>query len=178
MAGPSRSRGTVFAFCAALWFLAGGGGAQAQANSPGENGVGPQQSEPMTADDKAFDCAAFKQAIGAAADGFKPLRGATRQDDATIARYAVAAPLFGSCEILDKKKVGEVSYSCQASKLSLADLKATIDACLGDKAFARATNENPNTPYLVYNPRIDGAKARVMALATFGAKTLAIFSPR
>ncbi len=178
MAGPSRSRGTVFAFFAAFWLFSGTGAALAQANSLEEGGVGRQQSDPTVVDDKAFDCAAFKQAIGAAADGFKPMRGATSQDDATIARYAVTAPLFGSCEILDKKKVSEISYSCQAEKLSLADIKATIDACLGDKAFARATNENPNTPFLVYNPQIDGAKARVIALATFGKKTLVIFSPR
>ncbi len=169
LARPSRSRGTVFAFCAVLALGFSARAALAQTD---------QQPDPAFVDDKAFDCDAFKQAIGMAADGFKPLRGAMKQDDAAMTRYAVAAPLFGSCQILDKKKIGEISYSCQADKLNLADFKATIDACLGEKAFPRATNENPNTPFLVYNPRINGATARVMALVTFGKKTLVIFSPK
>jgi hypothetical protein len=41
-----------------------------------------------------------------------------------------------------------------------------------------ASNENPNTPYLRYNPRIGSATAQVMVLATFGKKTLVIFSPK
>jgi hypothetical protein len=86
--------------------------------------------------------------------------------------------LLGVCEILDKKKLNEISYSCQADKVSLADLKATVEACLGDKAFGMASNENPNTPYLRYAPLIGSASAQVVVLATFGKKTLVIFSPK
>ncbi len=82
--------------------------------------------------------------------------------------------LFGACEIVDKKKAGEIIYSCKADKLNLADIKATIEACLGDKAFAFAGNENPNTPFLSYSPRLGDARARVVALTTFGKSTLAI----
>ena len=89
----------------------------------------------------------------------------------------VASPLFGACEILEKKKINEISYSCQAAKLSLADIKATVEACLGDKAFGLASNENPNTPFLRYAPQIAGGKARVIAMTTFGKNTVAIFSP-
>ena len=106
------------------------------------------------------------------------MRGARKSDDDTIAIYGVALPLFGVCEILEKKKINEISYSCQAAKLSLADIKATVEACLGDKAFGLASNENPNTPFLRYAPQIGGAKARVIALTTFGKNTLVIFSPK
>jgi hypothetical protein len=40
------------------------------------------------------------------------------------------------------------------------------------------SNENPNTPYLRYTPRIGSGTARVVVLATFGKKTLVIFSPK
>jgi hypothetical protein len=151
--------------------------ALAQANRI-EESVGEKRAEAPPVDDKAFDCGAFTQAIGAAADGFTPLRGAMKSDDGAIALYGVALPLFGVCEILEKKKISEVSYSCQAAKLSLADIKATVDACLGDKAFGLASNENPNTPYLRYAPQIGGGKARVIVMTTFGKNTLVIFSPK
>jgi hypothetical protein len=175
--GPSRSRGTVVVV-AALWLAAGAGTAFAQANPIEERGLTERASEPAAVDDRAFDCAAFKQAIAYAADGFKALRGETKRDDESIAQYGVTSPLFGSCDILDKKKVGEISLSCQADKLSLADIKATVEACLGAQAFGNASNENPNTPYLRYDPQIGAARARVIVLATFGKKTLAIFNPR
>ena len=177
---PSRSRGTVFipAFFPLAFFLAGAGAAFAQAPPIEERGVSERTSEPDAVDDKAFDCAAFKQAISYAADGFKPLRGEIRRDDQSLAQYGVSSPLFGACEILDKKKLGEISFSCWADKLTLADIKATVEACLGAQAFGNASNENPNTPYLRYDPQVGAAKARVMVLATFGKKTLAIFNPR
>jgi hypothetical protein len=174
-AEPSRSRGAVFALSAAI-FLGLAGAALAQANPIEESGVGPKPGEPGAVDDKAFDCAAFKQALGAAPDAFKPLRGARFQDDESFARYAVTSPLFGACEILDKKKVGEISYSCQAEKLTLADLKATVESCLGELANGLSSNENPNTPYLRYSPLVGGVRGRVMVLATFGKKTLVIFN--
>jgi len=179
---PSRASGTVFAAFAAL-FLAGpiilaAGGACAQAPGVEERGLADKAPETAPVNDQAFDCAAFKQAIAAAAGGFAALRGESRSDDETKAVYGASAPLFGACEILDKKKVGEISYSCQADKLSLADLKATVEACLGDHAHGMASNENPNTPYLRYNPQIGSARAQVMVLATFGKKTLVIFNPK
>jgi hypothetical protein len=128
--------------------------------------------------DKAFDCPAFKAVIAAAPDGFAALRGAPTREEEAIAAYAVSAPLFGACEILDKKKVSETSYSCQAEKLDLADLKATIDSCLGESSQHYAANENPNTPYLRYNVPVAGRQARVIALKTFGKVTLAVFNPR
>ncbi len=152
--------------------------ALAQANQMEESGVGEKRPEQPDVNDKAFDCSAFKQALGAASDGFKTLRGAPIQDDETIARFSVTSPLFGACEILDKKKVGETSYSCQADKLTLADLKATVESCLGELANGLASNENPNTPYLRYSPLIGGVRGRMMVLATFGKKTLVIFKPR
>ena len=89
------------------------------------------------------------------------LRGDTRRaDDLWRQRNTCSA----SCEIVDKKKIGEIIYSCQAEKLSLADIKATVEACLGDKAFAFAGNENPNTPFLRYNPQlgdVQGARDRL-----------------
>ncbi|MCW2273546.1 hypothetical protein GJ654_05105 [Rhodoblastus acidophilus] len=129
-------------------------------------------------DDKAFDCPAFKAVIAAAPDGFASLRGAVVRDEDSVAAYAVPAPLFGACEILDKKKISEISYSCQAEKLDLADLKATLDSCLGESAQRYASNENPNTPYLRYNVPVAGRQARVIALKTFGKITLAVFNPR
>ena len=176
---PSRIRGTVF--CVALGIACGAFmpvSARAQANNIEESGVSEKRGEAPAIDDKAFDCGAFTQAIGAAGDGFKSLRGASKSDDDTKAIYGVASPLFGVCEILEKKKINEVSYSCQAGKLSLADIKATVEACLGDKAFGLASNENPNTPFLRYSPQIGGGKARVIAMTTFGKNTLVIFSPK
>jgi hypothetical protein len=173
---PSRSRGTVLTVFAALWLTTGA--AFAQAPGVEERGLSDKSPESAPVNDEAFDCAAFKQAIGAAADGFAPLRGERQRDDNNIAVFAVSAPLFGACEILDKKKLNEISYSCQADKASLADLKATVEACLGDQAHGMASNENPNTPYLRYDPQIGPAKARVMVLATFGKKTLVIFNPK
>ena len=152
--------------------------ALAQTNQIEESGVVEKRAEAPAVDDKAFDCSAFTQAIGAAADGFKRLRETMKSDDDAIAIYGVALPLFGVCEILEKKKISEINYSCQAEKLSLADIKATVEACLGDKAFGLASNENPNTPYLRYAPQIGGAKARVIVMTTFGKNTLAIFSPK
>jgi len=128
--------------------------------------------------DKAFDCPAFKAVIAAAPDGFVAFRGAVIREEEALSAYAVPAPLFGACEILDKNKVAEVSYSCQAEKLDLADLKATIDSCLGESAQRYAGNENPNTPYLRYNVPVAGRQARVIAMKTFGKVTLAVFNPR
>jgi hypothetical protein len=162
---------------ALAWLCLGGGYAFAQANNI-EEGIGDRRGESATIDDKAFDCAAFKKLIAAASGGFTSYRGAQRSDGDAIATYAVTEPLFGYCEITDKKKIGEIIYSCQADKLSLADMKATIDACLGASGFAYAGNENPNTPFLRYDPRIGDAKARVLALTTFGKKTLAIMNPK
>jgi hypothetical protein len=176
-AGPSRSRGAVFALFAAFGLCLGSGSALAQANGIEEGGVGEKRPE-QAVDDKAFDCAAFKQALAAASDGFRPLRGASIQDDETMARFGVTSPLFGACEILDKKKVREVSYSCQAQKVSLADLKATVESCLGELANGLASNENPNTPYLRYSPLVGGVRGRVMVLATFGKQTLVIFNAK
>ncbi len=172
---PSRLRGAVFLL---FWLAAGTGVACAQANTIEEGGVTEKRGEAPPVDDKAFDCGAFKQAIGAAPGGFVALRGAKKSDGETMDVYAANLPLFGSCEILDKKKVGEISYSCQAGKLTLADLKATVEGCLGDKAFGLASNENPNTPFLRYSPQVDGGKARVIAMTTFGKTTLVIFNLR
>jgi hypothetical protein len=169
---------------AALWLAATAalsliaGGASAQAPGVEERGLADKAPGTEAVNAEAFDCGAFKQAIAAAAEGFAPLRGERRRDDANIASYGVTAPLLGVCEILDKKKLNEISYSCQADKISLADLKATVEACLGDKAIGMASNENPNTPYLRYTPRIGSATARVVVLATFGKKTLVIFNPK
>ncbi len=173
---PSRASGTVFAAFAALFLAA----CPALSQTPGveERGLADKAPESAAVNDQAFDCGAFKQAIGAAAGGFAALRGESRSDDEIKAVYGVSAPLFGACEILDKKKLNEISYSCQADKLSLADLKATVEACLGGEAHGMASNENPNTPYLRYNPQIGSAKAQVMVLATFGKKTLVIFNAK
>ncbi|MGO9389308.1 hypothetical protein [Rhodoblastus sp.] len=188
---PSRASGTAFvAFAAfflaggAILFTAGGailftaGGAWAQAPGVEERGVSDKSPESGPVNDQAFDCPAFKQTIATAGAGFAALRGESRSDDETKAIYGVSVPLFGTCAILEKKKLNEISYSCQADKLSLADLKATVEACLGDDAHGMASNENPNTPYLRYNPQIGSAKAQVMVLATFGKKTLVIFNPK
>jgi hypothetical protein len=148
----------------------------AQANGLEEGGVVDKRGEPTPIDDKAFDCLAFKTLIGGAGGGFKAIRGALRSERDTVATYAVTESLFGSCEITEKKKIGEIIYSCEAAKLELADIKATVEACLGDQAFGYAGNENPNTPFLRYNPRIGETRARVLALTTFGKKTLAIMA--
>lgn len=150
------------AFAASVLFQAGGGPAFAD----------------DTVNDKAFDCPTFKGVIAAAPDGFASLRGAAVRDEDGVAAYAVPAPLFGACEIIDKKKISEISYACQAEKLDLADLKATLDSCLGESAQHYAANENPNTPYLRYNVPVAGRQARVIALKTFGKVTLAVFNPR
>jgi hypothetical protein len=154
------------------------GSALAQAPGVEERGFADKLPDSDAVNAEAFDCGAFKQAIAAASEHFAPLRGERRRDDDNIASYGVTAPLLGVCEILEKKKLNETSYSCQADKLSLADLKATVEACLGEKAFGMASNENPNTPYLRYNPRLGPASAQVMVLSTFGKKTLVIFSPK
>jgi hypothetical protein len=164
---PSRSRGTVF--FAAL--LAGGllvpAAARAQANE-----------QPPPVQDQAFDCVAFKQAIAAAGDGFAALRGARKSDSDSVAISEVNAPLIGACQIVDKKKINETSFSCESGKMNIADAKATVEACLGDAAKGLASNENPNTPYLRYTVQIDGVKARVIVLNTFGKTTLAIFTQK
>jgi hypothetical protein len=150
------------AFAASVLFQAGGGPAFAEDK----------------VNDKAFDCPAFKAVIAAAPDGFASLRGALVREEEALAAYAVPAPLFGACEILDKKKIFEISYACQAENLSLADLKATIDSCLGETARRYAGNENPNSPYLRYDAPVAGRMARVLALKTFGKVTLAVFNPK
>jgi hypothetical protein len=182
------------ALAALVLFQAGGGPVFAQQNSieesgaldrrqapPAVEGKAPPADDgkaPAQIDDKAFDCPAFKAVIAAAPDGFASLRGAAARDEETMSSYAVPSPLFGACEILDKKKVSEISYSCQAERLDLADLKATIDSCLGESAQHYASNENPNTPYLRYNVPVAGRLARLMVLKTFGKLTLAVFNPR
>ncbi|MBB4198199.1 hypothetical protein CCR94_09485 [Rhodoblastus sphagnicola] len=171
-----------FIALALVLFQAGGGPVVAQAQSQGqsieESGALDRRAPTEPVDDKAFDCPAFKVVIAAAPDGFAALRGAVAREDETLAAYSVASPLFGACEILDKKKISEISYSCQASSLDLADVKATIDSCLGESAQHYASNENPNTPFLRYNVAVAGRQARVMALKTFGKVTLAVFNPR
>lgn len=169
---PSRSRGTAFLLALCL-----SGPALAQ-QKPLEETLPDRQADQAAVQDKAFDCDAFKKAISAASDGFRPLRASTRSSNATVAVYEVNAPLFGVCEIFEKKVIGEIGYSCEAEKLSLADIKATVEACLGDRAFGLASNENPNTPYLRYNPDLGGARARVAAFNNFGAKTLVILAPK
>ncbi|MDI9847156.1 hypothetical protein QM467_03660 [Rhodoblastus sp. 17X3] len=163
---------------ALIWLSLGGGFVFAQANAIEEGGLVEKRVEPAPIDDKAFDCAAFRKLIAAASDGFKGVRSAVKAESDSLATFGVTDPLFGACEIVDKKKIGEIIYSCQAEKLSLADLKATVEACLGDKAFSYAGNENPNTPFLRYSPKIGDARARVVVLTTFGKKTLAIMNPR
>jgi hypothetical protein len=166
---PSRASGTIF-FALLANILAGFltcGCARAQANEA-----------PPPVQDQAFDCAAFKQAIAAAGDNFQSLRGARKSDSDQLAVYEVSAQLIGACQIVDKKKINEISYSCESGKMNIADAKATVEACLGDTANGLASNENPNTPYLRYSPRVDGVKARVIALTTFGKTTLAIFSQK
>ncbi len=171
--------GVGAAFAAALsWLCLAGGLAFAQANTIEESGVVEKRGEPAVIDDKAFDCAAFKVLIGAAGDGFKAYRAAARADSDAVTTFGATESLFGVCEITDKKKIGEVIYSCQAEKLALADIKATIEACLGAKAFGFAGNENPNTPFLRYSPQVGESKARVLALTTFGKNTLAIMNLR
>ena len=150
----------VLVLAALVLFQAGGGPAFAEVN------------------DKAFDCPAFKEVVAAAPDGFSALRGALTREEDAISAYAVASPLFGACEIIDKKKVSEISYSCQASSLAIADLKATLNSCLGESAQHYAANENPNTPFLRYNVPVAGRQARVIALKTFGKVTLAVFNPK
>ncbi|WP_294533452.1 hypothetical protein [uncultured Rhodoblastus sp.] len=173
---PSRASGAVFAVAAALSLAASN--VWAQTAGVEERGLADRAANAEAVNAEAFDCAAFIQAIAAAANGFAPLRGERRRNDDAIASYGVTAPLLGVCEILDKKKLNEISYSCQADKLSLADLKATVEACLGPEAFGMASNENPNTPYLRYDPQIGASRARVVVLATFGKKTLVIFGPK
>ena len=170
----SRAATWAASVAALLWLSLGGGFVFAQANNVEEGGLVEKRGEPAPIDDKAFDCDAFKRLIGFAGDGFMPVRATMREEREALATYGVSETLFGACEIIDKKKAGEIIYSCQADKLSLADIKATVEACLGDKAFAYAGNENPNTPFLTYSPRLGEARARVVALTTFGKSTLAI----
>ena len=120
LSGPSRASGTVFVAAAALWLTVGP--ACAQAPGVEERGLSDKAPGAETVNSEAFDCGAFKQAIAAAGEGFATLRGERRRDDDNIASYGVTAPLLGVCEILEKKKLHEISYSCQADKLSLADL--------------------------------------------------------
>lgn len=173
-----RSLPAAIGFAALVWLASASGAAFAQ-ESPFENGGFRQRpAEPVVVDDKAFDCATFRKLIAAAPDGFKAMRGPTTKDDDAVAAYSVTEPLFGACEIIDKKKIGDVIYSCAAKKIKIADIKATAEACLGDKAFAFAGNENPSTQFLKYEPRLGDARARVIALTTFGKTTLAIMKVR
>jgi hypothetical protein len=180
---PRASRAVARTLSTALLWLvfgpvSGGGFALAQANTIEESGIGEKRGEPAPINDKAFDCEAFRKLIVAAGGGFVAYRGAVREQSDALVRYDAGEPLFGTCEIVDKKKAGEIIYSCQAGKLDLADMKATVDACLGDKAFGYSENENPNTPFLRYSPQIGDARARVLVLTTFGKKTLAIMNLR
>jgi hypothetical protein len=150
---------------AALGLIQAGGGA-----------AFAQQADAV--DDRAFDCPAFKAVIAAAPDGFGAFRGAVTRKAESITAYAVSSPLFGSCQIIDKAKVSEISYSCEAEKLGLADLKATLDSCLGETAQHYAANENPNTPMLRYNVPVAGKQARVIAMKTFAKVTLVVLNPK
>ncbi len=171
------------AACAALlWFAQGSGAAfaqtVAQANPLEEGGFGQKRGEAAVIDDKAFDCDVFRKLIAAAPDGFKAMRGPVTKDADAVTTYGATETLFGICDIIDKKKIGDVIYSCAAKKLNIPDIKATADACLGADGFAFAGNENPSTQYLKYEPRLGAAKARVVALTTFGKTTLAIMNIR
>ncbi|MGP7983003.1 hypothetical protein [Rhodoblastus sp.] len=174
----NRLRPGAAGFIAFLWLNAWGGAALAQANSLEESGIGEKRGEPVVVDDKAFDCAAFRQLVAAAPDGFKALRGAVTKDADAVTTYGATETLFGACEIIDKKKIGDVVYACAAKKIDIDDVKATIDACLGANAFGSAENENPNTQFLKYEPRLGEVRARVVALTTFGKTTLAIMKLR
>ena len=165
-------------FAALIWFAPASGGAFAQESPFDNGGFRQRRAEPVVVDDKAFDCATFRKLIAAAPDGFKSMRGPATKDADAVAAYGVTEPLFGACEIIDKKKIGDVIYSCAAKKIKIADIKATADACLGDKAFGFAGNENPSTQFLKYEPRLGDARARVIALTTFGKTTLAIMKMR
>ena len=170
----------AFSFLAsALGLLAGGcTAAYAQANNIEEGGVVEKRAEPAAINDAAFDCAAFKQALDQSRVEFAALRGAPIKSGDSLATFAATQSLFGECQILLKPRVNENSYSCQSDKFKIADLKATIEACLGDKANGMAGNENPNTPYLRYNPDFGDQKGRIIVLTTFGKQTLSIFNPR
>lgn len=161
-----------FAFAVSLACVAAGSAvpALAQASS--------QDEELALVDDKFFDCAQFKTLIADAARDFSDQRGALIEEDATRARYAALRPLFGSCDITIKKASGETLFSCQAAKVEIPDLKATIDACLGKDAFASPDNDGLKTQVLRYAPRLDGATAKILVLTTFGKKTLAIIHTR
>ncbi|WP_298358330.1 hypothetical protein [Rhodoblastus sp.] len=163
---------------ALLWLAPASGVAFAQSSPFEDGGFRQRRAEPVVVDDKAFDCATFRKLIAAAPDGFKAMRGPATKDADAVAAYGVTEPLFGACEIIDKKKIGDVIYSCAAKKIKIADIKATADACLGDKAFGFAGNENPSTQFLRYEPRLGDARARVIALTTFGKTTLAIMKMR
>lgn len=173
-----RSNFRAAGFAALLWLGHGGGAAFAQANPLEEGGFGEKRGEAAAVDDKAFDCALFRRLIAAAPDGFKSMRGPITKDADAVTNYGATENLFGACEILDKKKIGDVIYSCAADKLKIPDIKATVDACLGPDAFGYADNENPSTQFLKYEPRLGGAKARVIVLSTFGKQTLAIMNMR
>ncbi|MGP0105148.1 hypothetical protein, partial [Rhodoblastus sp.] len=79
----TRFRTGATGFIALLWLSAWSGAALAQANSLEESGIGDKRGEPAVIDDKAFDCAAFRQIVAAAPDGFKTLRGAVTKDAET-----------------------------------------------------------------------------------------------
>jgi hypothetical protein len=162
---PRACAAVIFGLCIGL----GAQAALAQENSP--NGGG---SVPIV-NDQAFDCSAFKQAIAAAGDGFKSLRGEATRNDEKFAVYRVISPLFGVCQIMDKKSIKEVSYSCQAQKLQMDDIKATIESCLGDQAFGAPLNDIPRTAFLRYNPRVGDKSARVIVLTNFSKKMMVIF---
>jgi hypothetical protein len=170
--------GRAASLAALLWLGQGSAQAFAQANSLEECGLVEQPGDPTPINDKAFDCGVFRRLIAAAPDGFKALRGPTTKEGEAVRTYGVTENLFGACQIIDKKKIGEIIYSCQAGKIDLADIKATVEACLGPNAFGYAGNENPHTPFLKYEPRLGDARARVLVLKTFGKQTLAIMNLR
>lgn len=173
LATASRAFGAArrFAFAASLACVAAGfftpGPARAQS---------AQDDAPAMVDDKFFDCAQFKALIDSAPKGFADERGAQLEDSDQLTRFAALRPLFGACEVTLKKKTSEVVFSCQAAKVEIPDLKATIDACLGADAGPSVNNENPKTPFLRYSPRQGGGKVKVLALTTFGKKTVAIIA--
>ncbi len=175
---PTGAAGRSAFIAALVWLGLTQAPALAQERSLEESGIGEDRGAAPAIDDKAFDCDAFRKLILATADGFKAFRGPVKTESDAVASYGVTETLFGACEIVDKKKIGETIYSCQAEKLKLPDVKATVEACLGDKAFGYAGNENPNTPFLRYEPRLSDTKTRVVVLTTFGKQTLAIMNMR
>lgn len=174
LAAASRAFGAArrFAFAAALACVAAGA-----VVAPAWAQMSSQDEASRLVDDRFFDCALFKRLIADAAHDFADQRGALIEDDDARSRFAAVQPLFGACDVTIKKKSGDALLSCQAAKVEIADLKATIDACLGAEAFAAPDNDSSNTQVLRYAPKLGEAQVKILVLSTFGKKTLAIIHP-